>query len=161
LGRSFESLYASSQRASATWALAALLILHGVLNVPPVTGVLRPDVDRMVAEQIDPILQSEDLLLLDNDARSRTIPFLLHRFDRYVFFFFIEPSRVENLLQRDGPGRVGAVVFLEQSLAQLRSEKWSAVAALIGRKFFRAPQVGSPSQFVVFLRRDPDNSGGE
>jgi hypothetical protein len=161
LGRSFESLYASSQRSSATWALAALLVLHGVLNVPPISRALRPDVDRMVAKQIGAVLQSGDLLLLDNDARSRTIPFLLHRFDRYGFFFSIDPSRVENLLQRDGSGRVGALVFLEQSLAQLRSEKWSAVAALIGRKFFRAPQVGSPPEFVVFIRRDPNNSGGD
>jgi hypothetical protein len=161
LGRSFESLSEFSPRLSVTWALAVLLILHGVLNVPPVTRALRPDVDRMVAEQIAPVLRPTDLVLLDDDSRSRAIPFLLHRFDRYGFFFFLDPSRAKNLLQRDGPGRVGALLFLERSLAQLKSEKWSAVADLIEQKFFRAPQVETSSGFVVFLRRDLDNSGGD
>jgi len=154
LGRSFEALYEFSQRGSGTWVLVVLVMLHGILNAPPITRVLRPDVDRMVAEQIAPVLRSEDFLLLDGDARSRTIPFLLHRSDRYGFFFFMDPSRVEYLLHREGSGRVGAVVFLEQSLARLKSEKWSSVAELIERKFFRAPQAGSLPRFVVFLRSD-------
>jgi hypothetical protein len=161
LGRSFESLYEFSRRASAIWALAVLLMMHGILNVPPVTRTFRPDVDRLVAEQIAPVLRSDDLLLLDGDARSRTIPFLLHRFDRYGFFFFMDPSRVENLLQRHGAGRVGALVLLEQSLTRLTSEKWSTVAELVELKFFRAPQVGTPPQFVVFLRRDLKQSGND
>ena len=159
LGRSFESLYDSSRRPSVSWTLAVLLILHGVLNLPPITRIFRPDVDRMVAEQIAPFLQSEDLLLLDDDARSRTIPFLLHRIDRYGFFFYLDPARVESLLQRDGLGRVGALVLLEQSLAQLNSKKWSAVAELIDQKFYRVPPLGSSPRFVVFLWRHPNNSG--
>src|SRR5262249_21319294 len=113
----------------------------------------RPDIDRVVAEQIAPALRSEELLLLDDDSRSRTIPFLLHRYDRYGFVSSMDPSRVESLLQREGSDRVGAVVFLERSLSQLKAEKWSAVAEVIERKFFRAPQIGSPATFVVFLRR--------
>jgi hypothetical protein len=156
LGRSFESLYEFFQRASAVWVLAVLLILHGILNVPPVTRAFVPDVDRLAAEQIARVLRSEDILLLDDESQARAIPFLLHRSDRYGFLLYkdMDVARAENLLQRDAVGRVGALVFTEQSLAKLNSEKWSVVAQLIERKFFRASQMGSFPRLVVFLRRD-------
>lgn len=83
---------------------------------------------------------------------------MLRRLDRYGFFFYMEPAEAEYLLQRDCLGKVGALVFTDQSLAQLKSKKWNFVAGLIERKFFRAPEVGSSSRLVVFLRRDSNTS---
>ena len=98
LGRSLASLHKSIfQRSPAITALFALLILHGVLNLPPVTRAIQPDRDRMVAEKIAPILRSEDLLLLDDERQSRAIPYLLDRFDRYE-----EPYFTWSLRRRSG-----------------------------------------------------------
>jgi hypothetical protein len=42
-------------------------------------------------------------------------------------------------------------------LGQLKSERWSAVAEIVEREFFRASEIKS-SQFAVFLRRGPSDS---
>lgn len=155
LGRSFESLHKFFlQRPQAVFVLVVLLILHGVLNLPPATRAIQPNVNQMVADSLAPVLRFEDVLLLDDENQSRTIPYLLHRFDRYGFLFYMDPASAANLLQRNGSGRVGAMVFLAQSSAKLASEKWSAVGVLIEQKFFRATQLGRNPQLVVYLRRD-------
>ena len=171
LARSYSSLF-RVQRATAILALVALLTFHAVLNAVAGRGtgslqrwdhgVLdlvgaagRQDTGSLVAANIAPYLQPEEILLLDDwEDQSRFIPYWLDRSDRYGYLFSMDPIRAENLLQREGPRSVGALVFLGESyLARLASEEWSGVAAQLARHFVRAPQVGSASDWTIYLRR--------
>jgi hypothetical protein len=171
LARSFSSLF-QVQRSGAVLALVALLTFHAIINAEAERGTGSPerwsagfadligaagrqDTGRLVAAHIAPFLQPEEVLLLDHwRYQSRFIPYWLNRSDRYGYLFLIDPVRAENLLRREGPERVGALVFASKSsLARLASEKWAGVAALLARYFLRVPQVSGAPDWTIYLRR--------
>jgi hypothetical protein len=155
LGRSLESLHDSlAYRGPAVLALLILLLLHAALNLPPATRALLPDVYRTIADKIAPVLRPDELVLLDDEAQTRAVPYLLGRHDRYGYLFYMDPRSAERRLRQDGSGRVAALIFHERSMTQLTTEKWSAVAALVEQKFVRVMQIGVNPPVVVYLRHD-------
>jgi hypothetical protein len=157
LGRSVESLMIHSKAAALVSML--LVLIHGVINVPPLTEAMQPDFNRMAAKQLEPVLRSEDLLLLDDPSQSRAIPYILNRYDRYGYLLTMHPPRAEGLLERAGSGKVGALVLSEQAMLKLvSSPEWLAVARIIGRDFVRGSVFGSNFPIVIYFRRSREGS---
>ena len=60
LGRSFESLMKVSRRQrSGIGAVLFLLTLHGIMNLPPITQAMLPDLNRIAAQQFEAVLPPE------------------------------------------------------------------------------------------------------
>ena len=157
LGRSIESLLGLSRSCAAVRVLAPVLIAHAVLNVPPVTRAIQPKVDRAIAEEIAPSLHPDDVLLLGDETQSRAIPYWLQRHDRYGYLFYMGAAEAADLLQRDGAGKVAAMVLPDGSSAKLMTPEWSKAAAVIEREFSLMPQTADTHGQQVYLRR----SGGD
>lgn len=93
------------------------------------------------------------MLLLDHwDIQGREIPYWSEISDRYGYMMSIAPTDAEALLEREGPTRVGAVVFNTAAyLDQLNTTKWLPVGAALAAGFRRVdPEIGD---YVIFLRK--------
>jgi hypothetical protein len=104
---------------------------------------------RLVQDAIGP----REMLLLDHwDIQGREIPYWSGISDRYGYMMSVDPSKAEELLRREGPERVGAVVFNTTAyLDQLATGKWSTVGAALADGFRRVQT--KTGDYAVFLRK--------
>jgi hypothetical protein len=169
--RSFDSLFYVKRSKTFLLALVVLLTLHAMLTVQLGWGSQqrwvyglkdllgtagRLDAAKLVAANLAPFLRHDEVILLDRwQSQSLAIPYWLNRSDRYTYLLQMDPIEAENLLERKGEGRVGALVFFsEEAEATMAStERWSGVMALLARDFVRSPQVQKTSNWSVYLRR--------
>jgi hypothetical protein len=154
LGRSIEALFTLSRLTFRSSYVLLILLLQGVQSAPPATRSLQTDSNKAIVDRIATALRPDELLLLDDENQSRGIPFLLGRYDRYGFVLLMNPADVATLMQRDGAGRVGALIFLESNLEKLGTERWAEVATLIETKFSRVMRLGHNHRILVYLRRE-------
>jgi hypothetical protein len=167
---SFNSLV-RARRVGAIAAMLAALAFHSILNfdvgwgLPQRFGngwkdlagpVGRLDQGKLVAASLAPFLRPDEMLLLDSwRYQNAGIPYWLNRSSvDYGYLLDMGPKRAENLLEQEGPRRVGSVVlFGQESLSRLRSREWAGVDALLAQEFVRSLQVENASDWTIYLRR--------
>jgi len=150
LGRALPALVPPGRALGAT--AAAVLAISLGLNAPVDLPYFLPSKEAPVAAALAPLLAPADILLLGDTSQSRAIPHLLGRSDRYGYLFHVDPANVPELLARQGPGQVGAIVLSPHAIGRLHGPKAAAILAAVDQNF-RALDPLVPDGFTIFLRR--------
>jgi hypothetical protein len=160
-----------TRRVGAIVAMVVALAFHSILNfevgwgLPQRFGygwmdlvgpIGRLDQGKLVAASLAPFLRPDEMLLLDSwHYQNAGVGYWLSRSSLDCDYLLdMGPKTAENLLEQEGPRRVGSVVFSgQESLSRLRSKEWAGVNALLARDFVRSSQVENALDWTIYLRR--------